>query len=184
MINLLYIIRSNFSCRFLKHDKTILKLLDKDLDIMPEALAVYIYRLQRKIVKLYGEKRFSYYLQLLSYIQRIYTQMEIYYSAEIGKDFSVVHGIGTVIGARVKIGDNVTVYQNVTIGDKGDGSGERAKIGNNVIIYAGSKVLGNVTLGNGVIVGANSVVLDSFSNNSVIAGAPARIIKTKNKTKR
>jgi len=176
MINLFRLIELHFSRRTIQHNNAIVRLLDQDLEMMPEELAVYIYRLQNKIIDLYGEKKAAYYLKLLSYLQRIYTQMEIYYSSEIGRDFKVVHGIGTVIGARVKIGDNVTVYQNVTIGDKGDKSRGRPSIGDNAIIYAGSKILGDITLGDGVIVGANAVVLHSFAKNSVIAGVPARLI--------
>jgi serine acetyltransferase len=34
-----------------------------------------------------------------------------------------------------------------------------------------------VTLGNNVTVGANAVVLQSFNDNSVIAGIPAKLLK-------
>jgi len=63
-------------------------------------------------------------------------QIEIYYSASIGRRFKINHGIGTVIGARCRIGDDCTIHQNCTLGYR---AGGRPEIGNNVIIYSGSK---------------------------------------------
>ena len=44
-------------------------------------------------------------------------------------------------------------------------------------IYAGAKVLGGVTVGDNVVVGANAVVTRDVPSNSVVAGIPARIIR-------
>lgn len=101
-------------------------------------------------------------------------QIEIFYSSTIGKAFKINHGVGTVIGARCKIGDNCTIHQNCTLGDH---NGGRPTLGNNVIIYAGAMILGDIHIGDNSIVGANSVVLDSFPENSIIAGTPAKLIK-------
>ena len=51
-------------------------------------------------------------------------------------------------------------------------------IGRNVWIGDGVCVLPGVTLGDNVIVGSNAVVTHSFPANSVIAGCPAKLIKT------
>ncbi|ANZ69234.1 DapH/DapD/GlmU-related protein [Pediococcus claussenii] len=51
-------------------------------------------------------------------------------------------------------------------------------IGNDVRIGGSAVLLPNVTLGNNVVVGANSTVTKSFPDNVVIAGNPARVIRT------
>lgn len=51
-------------------------------------------------------------------------------------------------------------------------------IGNNVFIGARSIILYNVNIGNNVIIGAGSVVTKDIPDNSVVAGIPARFIKT------
>ena len=111
---------------------------------------------------------------ILSNIGRINSLSEIYYSATIGTGLKINHGIGTVIGARAKIGNNCILHQNVTLGDKHSG---RPTIGDNCIIYAGATIIGDINIGNNCIIGANSVVMNSFPNNSTIAGIPARKIK-------
>ena len=52
-------------------------------------------------------------------------------------------------------------------------------VGNKVIIGTGSKLLGQIKIGDGVMIGANSVVLTSFERNSIIAGAPAKLKKSR-----
>lgn len=52
----------------------------------------------------------------------------------------------------------------------------RVTIGNNVFIGAGSIILPNVKIGNNVIVGAGSIVSRTIPDNSVALGTPARII--------
>ena len=51
-------------------------------------------------------------------------------------------------------------------------------IGNNVFIGARSIILYNVNIGSNVIIGAGSVVTKDIPDNSVVAGIPARFIKT------
>ncbi|MGC5744516.1 hypothetical protein J4Q03_08415 [Chryseobacterium sp. NFX27] len=51
-------------------------------------------------------------------------------------------------------------------------------IEDNVWIGEGVCILPGVTIGENSIIGANSVVNKSFPKNSVIAGIPARLIKT------
>ena len=48
---------------------------------------------------------------------------------------------------------------------------------NNVEICCGAKVIGGVTIGNNVIIGANAVVIQDVPNNCIVAGVPAKIIK-------
>jgi serine O-acetyltransferase len=54
--------------------------------------------------------------------------------------------------------------------------GGKCIIGDNVILFSGAKVIGNVCIGNNVVVGANAVVLNDIPDNAVVAGVPAKII--------
>ena len=105
------------------------------------------------------------------------TSIDIHPGAKIGKDFFIDHGIGVVIGETTEIGDNVTLYQGVTLGGTSTHRGKRhPTIGNNVVLGAGAKVLGLVTIGNHVRIGANSVVTRDVPDNSVVVGVPGRVI--------
>ena len=47
------------------------------------------------------------------------------------------------------------------------------------MVGAGSKVLGNITVGENVKIGANSVVLNNVPDNSTIVGIPGKIKNSK-----
>ncbi|MFT8595954.1 MAG: sugar O-acetyltransferase [Lentilactobacillus hilgardii] len=57
------------------------------------------------------------------------------------------------------------------------GLGKPVTLGDDVWVGGGSVILPGVTLGNNVIVGANSTVTKSFGDNVIIAGNPARILR-------
>ena len=95
--------------------------------------------------------------------------------AQIGKNFKLSYwGLGVVVHIKTKIGDNCKLGQNVTIGGKGKGVPELL---DNVYVGGGSFVVGGITLGNNVIVGANSFVDKDVPDNAIVAGAPAKILR-------
>ena len=98
-------------------------------------------------------------------------------SAEIGEGFQVGYwGFGIVIHPRSRIGKNVFVGQGVTIGGRSRRP-EVPTIGDNVFIAAGAKILGDIDIGEGSVIGANAVVIESLPPRCVAAGVPARIIR-------
>ncbi|WP_289132044.1 hypothetical protein [uncultured Spongiibacter sp.] len=89
------------------------------------------------------------------------TVLILKHSIDVGRGFSIgdnirlPHPVGIVIGGGVVIGSNVTLYQNVTLGMK---SGGYPIIGDGSVIYPSSVVVGGITLGAKVIIGALSFV--------------------------
>ena len=93
------------------------------------------------------------------------------------------HPAGVVIGRGVKIGNNVSIFSNVTIGGLGHsifhhGEPGYPEIGDNVILYTNVTVLGPVKIGNNTTIGAHSLILESFPDNCLVAGSPAKVIKS------
>jgi serine O-acetyltransferase len=117
--------------------------------------------------------------RLISQLARWLTGIEIHPGAQIGRGFFIDHGMGVVIGETAIIGDFVTLFQGVTLGGTGKERGKRhPTLGSHVVVGAGAKVLGDITIGDFVKIGANSVVLRSVPSNSTVIGIPGRIIKT------
>lgn len=115
--------------------------------------------------------------RVISYLTRIITGIEIHPGARIGRRFFIDHGEGVVIGATTIVGDDVLIYQQVTLGGTGKEQGKRhPTLGNNVIVGAGAKVLGNITIGDYVRIGAGSVVIEDVPEYSTVVGIPGRVV--------
>lgn len=82
------------------------------------------------------------------------------------------HLNGIFIHRNAEIGRNCTIFHQVTIGaNEHRGEFWRApKIGNAVYIGAGAKIIGGITIGDNVRIGANAVVTKNVAENMTVVG--------------
>jgi serine O-acetyltransferase len=103
--------------------------------------------------------------------------VDIHPAAKIGSGIMFDHATGIVIGETAVIEDDVSILHSVTLGGTGKSSGDRhPKIRRGVLLSAGSKIIGNIEIGENAKVGAGSVVLNSVPSNVSVAGVPAKIV--------
>ncbi len=122
---------------------------------------------------------------------KVGTFVEIQKGASIGKDCKI--SSHTFICEGVHIGDGVFVGHNVTfINDKfpravnPDGSMQTEEdwelietfIKDRVSIGSSSTIMGGITIGENSVIGAGAVVTKDVPPNTVVAGVPARVMKT------
>ncbi len=136
------------------------------------------------------------FISLLSFVRKKILHIDTRSSLEqaldnglkLGKDSSIQDQvmIDPSHAWLIQIGDRVTIAPRVYILAH-DASTKRfldytvigkVTIGNDVFIGANSIILPNVTIGNNVIIGAGSVVTSSVPDNSVAVGNPAKVITT------
>jgi len=154
--------------------------LDSFIDVMLERHSKILDGGIPKAYLLYKESRESFMLGDISRAEKIKRlnyllhNSEIPFTAEIGKNTVFAYGgIGVIIHGQSIIGERANIGSNVTIG--GDDKGVPF-IGNDVFLSSGAKVIGNLSIGHGAIIGANSVVLKSVSSFEIVAGSPAKNI--------
>ena len=99
-------------------------------------------------------------------------------TAKIGKNFEIRHPMGVGIGPTAEIGDNCKVYPwfATVAAVKGDKERNKnhiprhAKIGNDCILGAKATVIGNVNIGDDVIIAACAIVTRDVPSHSVVKG--------------
>ncbi len=121
--------------------------------------------------------------RFLAMLSRIWSGVEIHPGARIGKGFFIDHGTGVVIGETAEIGDYCVLFHGVTLGGTGHWKDKRhPTIGNHVLIGANATLLGPITVGDNVKIGAATVIINrDVPANCTVVGAPGRIVKRNGK---
>lgn len=104
------------------------------------------------------------------------------YGAHFDSPLQLPHGLnGIVIHERTHIGKHCTILHQVTFGGTvRNGVPVAPTCGDNCLFGAGAKILGGITIGNNVKVGANAVVTTDMPDNVTCVGIPAKIVKRGN----
>lgn len=119
--------------------------------------------------------RFAYYRYKLFRLSQKYG-FQIPYTTQIDKGFYLGHMGGIIVNADAKIGKNVNLAQGVTIGadNRGDRKGAPT-IGNDVWIGANCVVVGNITIGDDVMICPNTFVNMDVPSHSIVISATCAI---------
>ena len=102
---------------------------------------------------------------------------ELNWNLKINGKLKLFHGQGLIINPNTIIGDNCTLRCNTVIGNNGKDKNAPI-IGNNVDIGVNCCIIGNIKIGDNVIIGAGTVITKDVPSNVVVVGNPAKIIKT------
>ncbi len=101
------------------------------------------------------------------------------YTVLVGRRVKLEH-FGSMILVADKIGDDVTIRQNTTFGIVSvDAPQGRPRIGDRVEIGAGVVIIGEIEVGDDVVIGANAVVNKSVPPAVTVGGIPARVVQTR-----
>lgn len=146
-------------------------------------LVLFLFRLAQLINKSVITKIIFYpYLLWYRYVVDWVWNIELPRKLTVGKGLSLYHGHALVINQGVVIGENCALRNSTTIGHKklADGSFSACpRIGNNVDIGANVCIIGDITIGDNVIIGAGTVVTKNIPADSVVVGNPARVLEQK-----
>ena len=93
---------------------------------------------------------------------------------EFGNSILIATGV-----AFVGKDDHITSIPERTIWNSGRGDSFKTKIGNDVWIGHGAIIMGGVTIGDGAIVAAGSVVTKNVEPCTIVGGNPAKFIKNR-----
>jgi acetyltransferase-like isoleucine patch superfamily enzyme len=119
-------------------------------------------------------------------------RLEVFKGGELrcGDDVSLAQDVHITCMGSLVLGDRVRVAARVTITDidhefrtwvpgqqASDFRYRATQIGSDVFVGTGSVIQAGTTLGQGCVVGANSVVRGEFPEFSVLVGAPARVVR-------
>jgi serine O-acetyltransferase len=140
--------------------------------------ALVIYRFGRwrySIQNQWVRKFFSFIYKILYKLVQIVTGIELPCEAQIGSGFVIDHFGGIVISGYARFGERCRIRNGVVVGLSRIDDPCAPQIGNDVDIGAGAKVLGAITIGDHVLIGANAVVITDVPSNSIAVGVPAVI---------
>lgn len=104
----------------------------------------------------------------LSYLNKIMHGIDLYHTVNLPDIFLLVHPVGSVIG-NARFQDYLVIYQNVTIGAT---TNVYPQLGHGVALFSRSSIIGDCTIGNNVIFGANSFIINTnITDDKCVVGS-------------
>ena len=105
------------------------------------------------------------------------TGFQIGYGANVGAGLFIGHRGTVIVNGRATLGSNVNLSPGVVIGQENRGGRVGVPtIGSRVWVGANAVIVGNVRVGDDVLVAPNAYVNFDVPNHSIVIGNPARII--------
>ena len=109
--------------------------------------------------------------------------VELRPDTKIGKGLYLGHPYGITVNLGAQIGENCNLHKGVTIGQQNRGARKGSPvIGNRVWIGINATVVGNITVGDDVLIAPNSYVNCDIPSHSVVFGNPCVIKPRENAT--
>ncbi len=135
--------------------------------------AVFLHRLS----KLCANDGATEEADMLYYLNKIMNSVDWYHGIELPVHFCAEHPLGSVLG-RAKYGDFFYIYQGVTVGGViKNGDTIYPRLGNRILMYANSSIIGDCSIGNNVIVTANTHIVNcDIPDNSMVFGSSKNIV--------
>lgn len=144
------------------------------LTCYPGLHAIWMYRVAHAL----WVRKVRFPARLISHLARWLTGIEIHPGATIGRRVFIDHGMGVVIGETAEVGDDVLIYKGVVLGGV---SLEKVKrhptIGNGVVLGTDAIVLGPIEVGENAQIGSGSVVVKPVPACATVVGVPGRVVK-------
>jgi serine O-acetyltransferase len=140
--------------------------------------ALVVYRFGRWRYGIKGKwlrKLFSLIYRISFKLVQVATGIELPCEVVIGKNFVIDHFGGIVVSGYASFGDDCRIRNGVVIGLSRVDEPCAPQFGSNVDIGTGAKILGRITVGDNVRIGANAVVIQDVPSNSIAVGVPAVI---------
>lgn len=105
---------------------------------------------------------------ILDFFIHVLWGIEIPRSAKIGPGLYIGHYGGITVSCVAVIGRDCNLSQNITIGVSGAGAKRGAPtLGDNVYVAPGARLVGKITIGNNVKIGANAVIHKDLPDNAI-----------------
>lgn len=109
--------------------------------------------------------------------------LEIPVETKIGKGLYLGHAFNITVNPHVEIGDNCNLHKGCLIGQENRGRRKGApKLGNKVWVGINAVIVGNITVGDDVLIAPNSYVNCDVPSHSVVYGNPCIIKHRDNAT--
>ena len=145
-----------------------------DALLQPAFMAVFVFRV--------GNRLFGWHLKPFARLAYIFNLVvfghDQWPGSKIGPGLVIPHPVGVAVAAV--LGARVTLFGHVQIGAAGYEDPSRDGVPvlmDGVTVFAGGKIFGPVTVGEGALITANTLVMKTVPAGAVVMGSPGRIVR-------